>query len=311
MPMATFSVAPTGQTQPFVSTTNSDGRVKSVAAIVPAGAAGGMSAFATSATDLVIDINGYFVAATDPTALAFYPVTPCRMADTRNATGALGGPSIAAYTDRVFPLLSANCGIPAGVQAYSLNFTAVPSGVLGWLSAFPGDQSWPGNSTLNSGGVVVANAAIVPADASGQIKVRASNPTDVVVDVNGYFAAPGTGGLSLYNVSPCRVLDTRNPPAAGAFSGTLAVDATANGCGVPASAQAVVANATVVPTAGTLGYLTLWPHAQKQPLVSLLNATDGAVTNNMAIVPTTVGWIDAYATNSTQLILDVFGYFAP
>jgi hypothetical protein len=35
--------------------------------------------------------------------------------------------------------------------------------------------------------------------------------------------------------------------------------------------------------------------------VATLNALDGNITNNMAIVP----------TNSTQLILDLFGYFAP
>ena len=48
-----------------------------------------------------------------------------------------------------------------------------------------------------------------------------------------------------------------------------------------------------------------------QPLVSTLNALDGSITNNMAIVPTTNGWIDAYASGTTQLILDIFSYFAP
>jgi hypothetical protein len=62
---------------------------------------------------------------------------------------------------------------------------------------------------------------------------------------------------------------------------------------------------------GPLTYLTLWPDGQSQPLVSTLNAFDGAITSNMAIVPTSNGKIDAYATNLTQLILDISGYFAP
>ena len=46
-------------------------------------------------------------------------------------------------------------------------------------------------------------------------------------------------------------------------------------------------------------------------MVSTLNATDGAITSNMAIVPTTNGSIDAYASALTQLILDISSYFAP
>jgi hypothetical protein len=70
-------------------------------------------------------------------------------------------------------------------------------------------------------------------------------------------------------------------------------------------------NATVIPF-GSLGYLTLWPYGQTQPVVSTLNATDGSITNNMAIVPAGVaGRVNAFANGITQLILDISGYFAP
>ena len=69
-------------------------------------------------------------------------------------------------------------------------------------------------------------------------------------------------------------------------------------------------NATVVPS-GFLGYLTLWANGKPQPGVSTLSALDGAITSNMAIVPTTNGEIDAYASDLTQLILDISSYFAP
>jgi hypothetical protein len=58
-------------------------------------------------------------------------------------------------------------------------------------------------------------------------------------------------------------------------------------------------------------YLSLWPDGQQQPTVSTLNAEDGFITSNMAIVPTTNGSIDAFAAALTQLILDISGYFAP
>jgi hypothetical protein len=105
-------------------------------------------------------------------------------------------------------------------------------------------------------------------------------------------------------------LDTRNPPGAPPFTGTIDVNVIGSGCGGTSAAQAYVFNATVVPE-GPLGYLTLWPQGSAQPLVSTLNAMDGEITSNMAIVPTTNAEISAFASNNTYLILDIFGYFAP
>src|SRR5579864_5766797 len=314
-PLGFLTMFPCGQTQPGTSTLNSiDGRVKGVAAIVPAGTSGAVCAFANNDTDLILDINGYFtLATTNPAALTFYPVTPCRLVDTRNAAGPLGGPSLAANTPRTFPIQSGSCSLPANAQAYSLNFTAVPPGALGFLTVWPAGQTQPGISTLNAPAgtqpIVTANAAIVPAGTSGGISVFASNNTDLVIDVNGYFAAPGTGGLSLFTLPPCRALDTRNPAGSPPFNGTISTNIAASGCGAPATASEYVLNATVVPP-GPLGFLTLWAAGASQPLVSTLNAVDGAVTSNMAIVPANNGSVNAFGSNPTHLILDVLGYFS-
>jgi uncharacterized repeat protein (TIGR02543 family) len=309
-PLGYLTLWPSGEAQPLVSTLNSyDGRVKANAAIVPAGSNGGVSVYVTDATHVILDIDGYFVPAGTSSALSFYPVAPCRIADTRNPTGPLGAPYISSKSSRNFPVQSSNCGIPATASAYSLNVTAVPRGTLGYLTIWPTGASQPLVSTLNSySGAVVANAAIVPAGTSGEISVFVTDDADVVLDVNGYFAPPGTGGLSLYTVAPCRALDTRD--GAGAFSGVLAVDIVSSGCTLPSTAQGYIVNATVVPQ-HALGYLTLWPDGGTQPLVSTLNAYDGVVTSNMAIVPTTNGNIDAYVTDPTNLILDLSSYFAP
>jgi hypothetical protein len=68
---------------------------------------------------------------------------------------------------------------------------------------------------------VTANAAIVPAGVSGKIRTFPYNDTDLIIDINGYFAAPGQNGLSLYPTAPCRALDTRPPYGNGAFNGML------------------------------------------------------------------------------------------
>jgi alpha-tubulin suppressor-like RCC1 family protein len=306
-----LTVWPTGQTQPYVSTLNSlDGRIKANAAIVPAGSAGAISVFATHDTDAILDIDGYFVLASDAGALAFYPMAPCRLVDTRSnllSAGALTG-----GVSRTLPLRSSSCNIPTAAQAYSLNFTVVPHGVLSYLTVWPTGQTRPLVSTLNDPtGTNVANAAIVPEGTAGSIDVFATQTTDLVVDINGYFAPAGAGGLSLYNLPPCRVLDTRNPLAAP-FTGSVDVDVIGSGCGGASGLQGYVLNATVVPS-GDLAWLTLWPQGAAQPTVSTLNALDGAITSNMAIVPTSNTEISAYASgpNSTQLILDISGYFAP
>ena len=158
-------------------------------------------------------------------------------------------------------------------------------------------------------GAVTANAAIVPAGSGGAIDVFASDATDLVIDINGYFSPPAAGGLSLFTMPPCRALETSKPAGTPTFSGKRDVAAGAT-CGVPAAAQAFVFSSTVVP-AGSLGYLTLWPQGQSQPTVATLNAIDGVVTSNLAIVPTSNGSISAFATNSTHLVLDLAGYFAP
>jgi hypothetical protein len=309
--LANLTVWPSGISQPQTTLlTSPDGRIKSGAAIVAAGLGGAVSFNATDQTDLIVDINGYFIPTGTPSyvALAFYPLSPCRVADTRNTAGPLGGPSIEAGQSRTFPIQSSTCGVPPTATAYSLNLSAVPAGPLGYLTAWPTGQNQPTVATLNAvTGTITANAAIVPAGNNGSIDVYATNATDVVIDINGYFAPPDASGLSLYTLPPCRLLDTRN--SGGAFSGTLRVDA-GGSCGIPAAANALVLNATVLPTA-SLGYLTLWPAGQAQPVVATLNAVDAAVTSNMAIVPETTGFIDAFVTGNTNLILDIAGYFGP
>jgi len=166
-------------------------------------------------------------------------------------------------------------------------------------------------STLNNpSGTVVANAGIVPVGVNGAIAAYPDQDTDLVVDINGYFADPTPDGLSLYPMAPCRVLDTRKVGNGDPFSGQLLVDVVESMCATASNSSGYVFNAAVVPQGG-LGYLTLWPDIQQQPLASTLNALDGMITSNMAIVPTLNGYIDVFASGTTQLVLDISAYFAP
>ncbi len=311
-PLDALTVWPSGQPEPNVSTLNSlDGRIKANAAIIPAGTSGGVNVAVTDRTHVILDINGYFVPASNSSALQFYPVTPCRIADTRYGSGPLAGPFLRSGSTRAFPVLASSCRLPADAKAYSLNLTAVPREPINYLTAWPTGAPEPTASTLNAPtGTVTANASIVEAGTSGNVSMYTTGNTDLIIDVNGYFAPPASGGLSLYALTPCRALDSRNPTGSNPFTGTRAVSISNGGCGAPPTAHAYVLNATVVPP-GALDYLTLWATGQTEPNVSTLNAFDGAISSNMAIVPAVNGSVDAYASNATQLILDLAGYFAP
>lgn len=335
-PLAFLTMFPTGQNRPGVSTLNSfDGRIKANSAIVPSGDLGSVSAFATNPTDVIIDVTGYFV---DPNllypgGLAFYSVPPCRVADTRNPAGPLGGPALTSSNGRTrnFPVTASACGIPSSAQAFALNATVVPRGPLSYLTLWPTGQNRPVVSTLNAyTGTVVANAALVKAGSGvyqGYISAFATDDTDLVLDINGYFApaVPQSGALSFYARQPCRIADTRNQPD-GPFAGPVLLgNSTRNypiwvsPCHIPEVARAYVLNVTVVPPT-PLAFLTLWPFQQSRPFVSTLNSFDGSVVSNMAIVraadpptPTnrTGGSISVFTTDTTQLILDTVGFFAP
>jgi hypothetical protein len=150
--------------------------------------------------------------ATSNTALVFVAISPCRMVDTRGAAaGFIGqspfsGPFLQNQATVAFPVQSATeaattaptpCGtIPSIAQAYSLNLTVVPhpsNTPVTFVTIWPDNGSpMPTVSTLNDlQGDIVANSAIVPAGTNaGGIKVFAAGNTDIIIDLNGFYAAP-------------------------------------------------------------------------------------------------------------------------
>jgi hypothetical protein len=323
-PLSYVTVWPAGEPQPGVSTLNSpDGRTKANAAIVTGGTKGEISVFAYNTTDVLLDVSGYFVSSAPGVATyVFFPITPCRVVDTRYPNGQFGLPALVAKQQRTFQLDMSSCHLSRAPEeaggAFSINVTVIPKEnkpvghVTVWGTSTRHPET-PGTSTVNvPTGTMTANAAIISVNpiTGESISVEASDDTDIAIDVNGYFAfgLPSQEGLSLYTLTPCRILDTRPN---GEFQGERTVPVTTdNNCSVSGVAKAYVLNATVQPP-GPMGYLTLWADGTKQPGTSTLNANDGVTSSNMAIVETTNGSIDAFASQTTQLILDISAYFAP
>jgi hypothetical protein len=80
---------------------------------------------------VILDVNGYFAPAGTPGALAFYPVTPCRVVDTRNT----GGIIPAQGTRKIDG--GGSC-LPASAQAYSLERHGGSADTIGIPDAVPG-----------------------------------------------------------------------------------------------------------------------------------------------------------------------------
>jgi hypothetical protein len=126
--------------------------------------------------------------------LPFIGLDPCRIADTRNAAGPYGAPALAGGVPRNFTL-TGQCGIPTDAAAASLNVTVTNTQGPGFILIYPQGGSQPLVSTLNYvASQTIANAAIVPLGAGGGITVIAGvSGTDLILDVNGYYAPAGVG----------------------------------------------------------------------------------------------------------------------
>jgi hypothetical protein len=128
-------------------------------------------------------------------ALSFYTLAPCRVVDTRNANGPLGGPVMSAGQVRSFPVVSSACGIPAAAKALAVNVTVVPVSGAGFARVFPGDAAPPPTSTVNFPvGITRANNGVFGLSRSGDgslaVLVNAGGGTGsahVIIDVDGYF----------------------------------------------------------------------------------------------------------------------------
>ena len=128
----------------------------------------------------------------------FIGLTPCRIADTRQASfpAGYGPPALTGGAPRNFTL-TGQCGIPASAAAVSLNVTVTNTQGPGFILIYPQGGAQPNVSTLNYvAGQTIANAAVVPLGTGGGVTVIAGvSGTDLILDTNGYYA----GGVGTDN----------------------------------------------------------------------------------------------------------------
>jgi hypothetical protein len=175
-------------------------------------------------------------ATAQPASSDFHTVAPCRLIDTRQSPGPLGGPALVAGATRTFAVMG-RCQIPLSAVALSVNVTVVAPTAAGHLRLFASGTPMPDTSTINYvAGQTRANNAVVSLGTDGAFGVYAHQPsgtTHLVVDVTGYF---GTSGCSAAQTPASPLLTVARtlswPEVPGATSYDLYVRAEPGQCGL-------------------------------------------------------------------------------
>ena len=212
------SVWPCADPLPNVSTLNyAAGATVANAALVELSATGTVCVYSRSATDLVVDVSGYFAAGS-----SFATTAPARLADTRpdgtTADGRFAGDGKVADGGIVELQVAGRAGVPDHVEQVSLNVAVAEPDGTGYVTVWPCGTDRPKASNVNyATGQTVANAAFVPVGEDGTVCLFSLRATHLIVDVSGVFGAPVVEQppATIASVSPQR------GPAAGGTTVTI------------------------------------------------------------------------------------------
>ena len=235
-------------------------------------------AFATVSVALVlmsgpVEARGLPLLALGPTD--FFSLAPCRVIDTRNPTGARGGPALVAGADRAFPLANV-CGIPSGATAVSVTIAVTGATAAGNLRLHEGGTAVPLVSAVNySAGQTRSNNAVVPLSPTAELAAfvgAAAGTVHFILDVNGYFAP--TGALpALVSLLPESATVAPN----GTLPLTVGLDLPAPAGGTSVTVALAPANAGTVPATVTV------PQGQ---VSAQFNYVDGGVSATATVTAT-------------------------
>ncbi len=328
-----LTIYPSDATLQLVANTNfAAGDVLNNVFTVGLGAAdGAFKIFASTTAEVVVDITGYY-APPEAAGLYFHPLPrPIRLLETRTGQPVgcfMPGTPLAANTDTTQQGTTTCDGvtIPAAAKALVGNATTVFPAANGFITLYPADAaSRPLAASGNyKSGSILNSPFTVGLSPSGQFKIYTVAATDLVIDVLGYYSGDAEDvngiGLLFSPVAPARLLDTR-PGATGACflpgaaltGGVESLQAARGVCTIANTARAIIGNATtVMPTAN--GFLTFWPSdAATRPLAATSNFQSGRNFNRYftAGLGLLNGDFKMYASATTNLVIDVSGYFAP
>ncbi|MCF6474869.1 S1 family peptidase [Nonomuraea sp. MG754425] len=280
------------------------GQIISNTAVVPVGPDGTISVRTHRASDIAVDVQGYYTR--DSSGGGFVPLDHTRLADTRAAGG-----TIPARGSRTFAIATAGGVIPAGASAAFLDVVVVDATAGGWLGAY---QTGGANnrSVMDFVPGDTAHAVTVKLGTDGRATFtnNSSAPIHLALTATGYHTADAASGWGLRTAQATLLLDTRQNDGA-AIASNAVVDVP---LGLPAGWTALL-NLTMVDNTRP-GYLRAWPLEGTEPGTSLVNypATADGVRSGLATVKVGTDGkvrIRNVSAGTTHLIASLQGWFAP
>ena len=301
-----LTVSPAGVERPLVSSLNYvAGATISNQQLVRLGDGGELSVYSRAATDVTVDVRGYFAAADGAASQGrFVPLTPRRLVDTRE----FGRP------DPLEPV-RVEANVPEDAIAVAVSVAST-------------DTLGPGSFTIAAVGAVRRDSPVLTIDRAGQTRsastiaavsgaafdVFSSAGDHIIVDVTGYFTGPSaeasTDGLFVA-AAPTRILDTRLPygPNGGPRiwdHGARAVDVSTFTGG---SAAALALNLTVTETEDR-GYAVASSANTNMPRISSINYDTAKMTiASSSIVRVSTAGVAVLVREAAHVVLDVTGWF--
>jgi len=271
----------------------------------------------SGATDLVVDVTGFFTP--DASGDTYHPLTPARLLDTRSKNGLSG--KFKPNVPRTFTVRGRG-GVPANAVAVTGNLT-VTDATGGWAVYLgPAPLAKPVASTINFvKGQTRANSLTVPLSSSGTLSATflssGKSTIDLVFDVTGYYTADLSGARYVPITSPAYILDTgAGIGSAGKLSAnTPRTFGVVGSGGVPADATGITGIVSVY------GQTNSWavfvgPTPIAKPSTSSLNflRTDRC-SNGITVALSGTGTLSVTymsgAGNYANVVIVVTGYFVP
>jgi hypothetical protein len=283
--------------------------------IIGVDASGRFSVYTQSATQLVVDVFGYYTDVPESTSGRLVTIDPIRVLDTRKGLGTGSTNPIPAQGTVAVTMPEA---VPADAAAVVMTLTADQGLAPGYIQAIPTGGATPlgasSNINIDLAGETMADTVIVPLGANGTVTLLTQSGAHLVVDVVGYFtgdsAPSATTGLFI-PIPPARVRDTRVTGGVVASGATLELPFKAEPQLAAVPPSAVAGNITATNTTAS-GYVQLIPTGTTTAVGSTstlnVNGAERIVAAN-SILSGVTGSITVHNQSATHLVYDVTGYF--
>ena len=182
-------------------------------------------------------------------------------------------------------------------------------------------------SMLFHAALVMAAAALIPTSSAQQVHLDTIPVKNWSVHKSGEellsqprAATGSTSGLVFIAITPCRIIDTRGqggsgntglfgPPSLVAGQARI-VPVPKSNCGVPVAVAYSMNIISITPPGQAVGFIAAWQDDQSWSGTVILNAVQGGVVDNSAIVQAGVdGGIQVRSTDNGDLVIDMNGYY--